>query len=144
MAAEVEFFYDFASPYTYLASTQMKGLAERTGAKIQWRPFVLGGVFQATENRAPFTVKAKALHMSADLERWGRLYGVPISMPTIFPMKTITALRMALAADREGAIVPFSDGKLTPSFDSSHSCLKSSFFVFLQSAMKPVQNFKII
>ncbi len=45
MAKTLEFFYDFGSPATYLAHTQMPGLAERSGADMRYRPMLLGGVF---------------------------------------------------------------------------------------------------
>ena len=109
MSREVEFFFDYVSPYTYLASTQLGGLSERAGVTFRWRPFVLGGVFQATGNSAPMNVKAKGAHLFTDLERWAKCYGVPLNVPTAFPMKTITSMRMALAADEQGAIVPFSE-----------------------------------
>jgi 2-hydroxychromene-2-carboxylate isomerase len=95
---ELEFFYDFTSPYSYLASTQVEALAERTGAALRWRPFLLGGVFKATGNRAPIETVAKGRHMWTDLERWSRRLGVPLRRPQAFPVPSILALRAALAA----------------------------------------------
>jgi 2-hydroxychromene-2-carboxylate isomerase len=48
MATELEFFFDYGSPFSYLADTQLKGLAERTGARVVYRPMLLGGVFKET------------------------------------------------------------------------------------------------
>jgi len=104
----LEFFYDFTSPYTYLASTQVEGLAARAGATVRWRPFLLGGVFKATGNRAPLETPAKARHMLVDLERWSRRLGVPFRFPATFPIPTVLALRAALAAEAAGRLVPFS------------------------------------
>ena len=53
MKKVVELFWDVASPYTYLAHTQMAGLEARTGAEVQYRPFLLGGVFKSTDNLMP-------------------------------------------------------------------------------------------
>lgn len=102
-----EFFYDFTSPYSYLASTRVEALAQRTGATLRWRPFLLGGVLKATGNRAPIEVPAKGKHMLVDLERWARRLGVPFRFPAVFPVPSILALRAALAADKEGLLVPF-------------------------------------
>ncbi len=105
--ATLEFFYDFVSPYSYLASTRVEAVAARTGATLRWRPFLLGGVFKATENRAPLDIPAKGRHMWTDLERWARRLGVPLRRPEPFPFPSILALRTALAAEAAGQLVPF-------------------------------------
>jgi 2-hydroxychromene-2-carboxylate isomerase len=105
--AEIEFFYDFVSPYSYLASTRVEASAARAGASVRFRPFLLGGVFKATGNRAPIDVEAKGRHMWTDLERWARRLGVPLARPGTFPTSTVLALRAALAAGDRGKLVPF-------------------------------------
>jgi 2-hydroxychromene-2-carboxylate isomerase len=99
--AELEFFYDFVSPYSYLASTRVEALCARTGASLRWRPFLLGGVFKATGNRAPIETVAKGRHMWTDLTRWANRYEVPLRRPRTFPVSTVLALRAALAAPPE-------------------------------------------
>ncbi len=106
--ATLEFFYDFTSPYTDLASTQVEAVAARAGAAVRWRPFLLGGVFKATGNRAPLEVPAKGRHMLTDLARWSRRLGVPLRFPGTFPIPSVLALRCALAAEGQGKLVPFS------------------------------------
>jgi 2-hydroxychromene-2-carboxylate isomerase len=103
-----EFFYDFTSPYSYLASTRVEELARRTGSTACWRPFLLGGVLKATGNHAPIEVAAKGRHMRVDLERWARRLGVTLRWPETFPVPSILALRCALAAERQDRLVPFS------------------------------------
>ena len=49
----LEFFFDYGSPYSYLANSRLPGLAERTGAELNYRPMLLGGVFKATGNSSP-------------------------------------------------------------------------------------------
>jgi len=95
----LEFFYDFTSPYSYLASTRVEAVALDGGATLRWRPFLLGGVFKATGNRAPIETVAKGRAMWIDLERWARRLEVPLRRPTTFPIPSILALRAALAAD---------------------------------------------
>jgi 2-hydroxychromene-2-carboxylate isomerase len=99
--AELEFFYDFISPYSYLASTRVEALATETGATVRWRPFLLGGVFKATGNRAPIETVAKGRHMWTDLTRWANRYEVPLRRPRTFPVSSVLALRAALAAPPE-------------------------------------------
>ena len=105
--ATLEFFYDFVSPYSYLASTRVEELSRRTGASLRYRPFLLGGVFKATGNHAPLETAAKLRHMHVDLGRWSRRLGVPLEFPATHPFSTILALRAALAAEKQGKIGPF-------------------------------------
>lgn len=98
----IECLWDPASPYTWLAATQIDALAARCGTTVHWQPIVLGKVFEATGNRAPATVAAKAKHLFKDLQRWATLYRVPLNFPTVFPVNSIAALRMACAADAHG------------------------------------------
>jgi 2-hydroxychromene-2-carboxylate isomerase len=105
--ATLEFFYDFVSPYSYLASTRVEAIAARTGATLRWRPFLLGGVFKATGNHAPIEIPAKGRHMWLDLERWARRLEVGLKRPEPFPFASILALRSAFAAEAAGKLVQF-------------------------------------
>jgi 2-hydroxychromene-2-carboxylate isomerase len=72
------------------------------GAALRWRPFLLGGVFKATGNRAPIETVAKGRHMWVDLDRWARRLEVPLRRPQAFPVPSMLALRAVLAAPPEG------------------------------------------
>lgn len=98
----VEFYFDFSSPYSYLAATQLPELATRAGAKIEYRPFVLAAVFKATSNDMPAKVAAKGAYMLKDLERWAEFYGVRFKFSSHFPANTIKAMRLVLVADEQG------------------------------------------
>jgi 2-hydroxychromene-2-carboxylate isomerase len=98
----VEFFYDYASTYSYLAHREIEQLAAEHDAELVHRPMVLGFVFKATGNSMPAAVPAKASYMVHDVRRWVRRLGLPFKMPTIFPVNTIRALRAAVAALEEG------------------------------------------
>lgn len=102
MPSEIEFFFDIASPYSYLASTQIAGLSERTGVAVRWKPFLLGGVFKASGNAPPAGVAARARYMARDLVRWAERYEVPYRFPDRFPGNSLTAQRMLLAAGAAG------------------------------------------
>jgi 2-hydroxychromene-2-carboxylate isomerase len=102
-----ELWYDFSSPFSYLAATQVEGLAARTGAELVWRPFLLGGLFKMIGGPdVPMMTwpDSKRQHALRDLARHADLYGVPFNWPSRFPMGTVTALRMTLAA--EGKVAP--------------------------------------
>jgi 2-hydroxychromene-2-carboxylate isomerase len=95
----LEFWFDFSCPYAYLASTQVEALADRTGATLDVRPAVLGGIFKARDvpQRLFETLSpAKARHNADDLRRHAARWNVALSFPENHPLKTITALRSLL------------------------------------------------
>ena len=100
--ATLEYYWDVASPFTYLANTQLAALAARTGAKVVAKPFLLGGVFKATGNEAPASVLAKAVYLNADIQRWRDTYSVPMKLPSElpFPINSVLPMRAAIAVPR--------------------------------------------
>lgn len=108
---DIEFFFDIASPYSYLASTQIDALEEDTGLPVQWRPFLLGGVMKATGNAPPAQVPEKAQYMLSDLNRWADRYGIPFEMPSTFPINSLTTQRALVAVDEidAGDVPDFAD-----------------------------------
>jgi 2-hydroxychromene-2-carboxylate isomerase len=97
----VQFWYDVSSPFAYLASVQIEAIAARAGARLQWRPFLLGARFKelGTANVPLFAMSAvKRAGVERDLHRWAAWHGVPYRFPSRFPMRTVTALRLALIA----------------------------------------------
>ncbi|MGP5440142.1 2-hydroxychromene-2-carboxylate isomerase [Psychrobacter faecalis] len=97
MSKKVEFFFDVGSPASYLAWTQLESIAQRTNAKIIWRPMLLGAVFQATGNASPASVPAKGPYMLKDLQRFSNIYGVPFNFNPFFPLNTMHLMRGATA-----------------------------------------------
>lgn len=98
----LEYHYDFSCPYAYLASTQVRALAARTGAELEYRPFLLGGVFKALEYTGmPLEHASPArLHMNhLDMRRWAEHWSVPFVMPPTHPNRTVLALRATLASN---------------------------------------------
>jgi 2-hydroxychromene-2-carboxylate isomerase len=93
--AEVEFFFDVGSPYSYLAYLELPKIAARRAARIIWRPILLGGVFKATGNASPAEVPAKRAYMAADLQRWAQHYQVPFKANPYFPINTLGLMRGA-------------------------------------------------
>jgi 2-hydroxychromene-2-carboxylate isomerase len=106
--AKLEFFFDCSSPWTYLAFDQIEDLATRTGATIEWRPILVGGVFntvnQSVYEQRANPVPAKAKYHAKDLMDWARYYGVTIKWPSVFPVKSVDAMRGAIVADGEGKL----------------------------------------
>lgn len=92
----VEFFFDFGSPASYLAWTQLPAICAAAGATLAYRPMLLGGVFQATGNASPVTVPAKGKYMLTDLARFATRYGVPMRFNPHFPINTLALMRGAV------------------------------------------------
>lgn len=100
----LELWFDFSSPFAYLASVRVRDVARRAGARLVHRPFLLGGLFQAigTPNVPLFEMpEPKKRHAVADMFRWARRFGAPFVFPTRFPVNTVKALRMVLALPEE-------------------------------------------
>jgi 2-hydroxychromene-2-carboxylate isomerase len=105
----LEFWFDYGSPASYLAYTQVPLVAQRTGARLVYRPFLLGGVFKATGNRSPIEIPPKGTWLMADLARYAKRYGVPFGLPPHFPINSLNLMRGAIAAEDMGRLVPYSD-----------------------------------
>ncbi|MEJ8854712.1 2-hydroxychromene-2-carboxylate isomerase [Variovorax robiniae] len=95
MSKTVDFYFDFGSPAAYLAATQLPHIAADTGATINWKPMLLGGVFQATGNHSPVEIKPKGPYMTTDLMRFAKRYGVPYAHNPHFPINTLLLMRAA-------------------------------------------------
>lgn len=102
MNKTVEFLFDVGSPYTYLAYHQLPKIAQAKGAGIIWTPVLLGGIFQATGNKSPIEIPAKGRYSNVDLQRWARVYGVPLQMNPDFPINTLSLMRGAVAMQMRG------------------------------------------
>ncbi len=114
MAAKVEFFYDYSSPWTYLAFTRIDGICQKYGADLEWRPILVGGIFNSV-NPSVYEfrekgVPAKQNYMAKDMQDWVRYYGLTIkNPPTVFPVNSIKALRGAtVALEHPGKFLPYS------------------------------------
>jgi 2-hydroxychromene-2-carboxylate isomerase len=98
---KLEFFYDFSCPYAYLASTQIDRIAQRANVTVEYKPFLLGGVFRALgEGEGPMgrLAPARARMNGLDMQRWAEHWGVPLNMPKTHPNRSVMALRATLAS----------------------------------------------
>jgi 2-hydroxychromene-2-carboxylate isomerase len=95
MTKTVEFLFDFGSPASYLAYKRLPQMAQRVGARVDYVPMLLGGVFKATGNASPATVPAKGRWMNADLARWAKRYATPFNRNPFFPINTLHLMRGA-------------------------------------------------
>ena len=95
--SELEFWFDFASPYAYLAAETIESAAGDAGVAVRWKPFVLGPIFQEQGwTDSPFNlVPAKGRYLWRDLQRETRRLGVPWRRPTRFPFNSALATKTA-------------------------------------------------
>lgn len=95
----VDFWFEFASTYSYLAASRIGGVAEAAGVEVRWQPFLLGPIFAAQGWKdSPFNVyPAKGRYMWRDMERLCEGYGLPFRRPSVFPRNGLLAARVACA-----------------------------------------------
>ena len=103
MTKTVEFYFDFGSPYSYLAYKALPAVAAAQGAQIAWRPMLLGVVFKATGNHSPIEVPAKGKWLHLDLQRWAAHYGAVFKHNPHFPINTLVLMRGATGMLMRGA-----------------------------------------
>lgn len=93
MAQKFEFYFDFSSPYAYLASERVDAIAAKHGMQVIWRPFLLGAVFKLTNTAPLIGQPLKGDYSLHDLKRTARRYGFPFALPDQFPFGSVTASR---------------------------------------------------
>ena len=114
----VEFWFEFASTYSYLTVMRIGEAARQAGVDLEWKPFLLGPVFLALGwNDSPFNIyPPKGRYMWRDLARLAHKYGLPLRLPSRFPRNGLLAARVALVGAREGWVEPFAKAVMTANF----------------------------
>lgn len=114
----VEFWFEFASTYSYLAVMRIEQAAEEAGVDVAWRPFLLGPVFLALGwNDSPFNIyPPKGRYMWRDLARLADKYRLPFRLPSRFPRNGLLAARVALVGVVDGWVAPFARAAMTANF----------------------------
>ncbi|MEO1291963.1 MAG: 2-hydroxychromene-2-carboxylate isomerase [Pseudomonadota bacterium] len=96
----IDFWFDFASTYSYLSIMRIEAVAGAVGVPFRWRPLLLGPIFGAQGmTTSPFNhYPIKGKFMFRDMERRTAAYGLPFARPLEFPVNSVTAARLAVAA----------------------------------------------
>ncbi len=104
-----EFWFDFASTYSYLSVYRIENLAQQSGIDIDWKPFLLGPFFNSQGwDTSPFNIyKAKGDYMWRDIERNCEKFGIPFTKPSEFPRNGLLAARVVIACDSENWVTEF-------------------------------------
>ena len=109
----IEFYFDCSSPWTYLAFTEILSLSQRNDLEIEWKPVLVGGVFNTVNQDVyEFRKKPNPLKLNYsndDLHLWSKVRGISISFPTVFPVNSVKAMRGCLFAKKENQLVEFAN-----------------------------------
>src|ERR1700754_2045884 len=119
MPAPVDFWFEFASTYSYLAASRVERLAHAAGIVVSWRPFLLGPIFGSQGwNDSPFNIyPVKGAYMWRDLQRICTKEGLPLKLPPFrFPQNGLKAARVALSGEKDGWIRKFTRSPYTANF----------------------------
>lgn len=114
----VEFWFEFASTYSYLSVMRIERAAAAAGVDVEWKPFLLGPVFLALGwNDSPFNIyPPKGRYMWRDLERLAEKEDLPFRRPSRFPRNGLLAARVALVGVEEGWVAPFARAVMSANF----------------------------
>jgi 2-hydroxychromene-2-carboxylate isomerase len=107
MGKKVEFYYDFSSPYTYIASTRIEKICEDNGAELEWKPFLLGGLFNDTGVKPAIEIGNKFAYVKRDTQDTARYYGVEFKFPEVFPLNSVKSMRGAFAAAEKDKLIEY-------------------------------------
>lgn len=118
---KLDFWYEFASTYTYLSVMRIEDLARNAGVEVRWRPFLLGPFFKARGRKtSPFVEqKEKGRYMIRDMERMCAARGLDFRMPNPFPQLSLYVARLALLGADEGWAGRFSRLVFTEQFTNN-------------------------
>jgi 2-hydroxychromene-2-carboxylate isomerase len=121
-AGTLAFWFDFASTYSYLASQRIEPVAAARGFAVDWRPFLLGPLFQRQGwNDSPYNLNpARGRYMWRDLERQCARDGVPFRRPTVFPRRSILPARVACLGHGRDWLAPFARAVFRANFAEDH------------------------
>lgn len=101
MQRSIQFWFEFASTYSYLSAMRIEEVAARQGVSVEWQPFLLGPIFAAQGwDNSPFNLyPVKGRYMWRDMERLTAQRGLPFVRPDPFPQNGLKAARLTLAID---------------------------------------------
>ena len=108
----IEFFFDCSSPWTYLAFHNIQPIAAEFGARIHWRPILVGGIFNSVNPSVYFArehpVPEKQAYQLKDLQDWARQSGLDIKFPpAVFPVNSVKAMRGCILLEPQGKLLAF-------------------------------------
>ncbi|MFT5033374.1 MAG: 2-hydroxychromene-2-carboxylate isomerase [Bermanella sp.] len=110
---KLELFFDCSSPWTYLAFVGIQPILERYPVAIEWRPILVGGVFNAVNKgiyearESMFNNERRLKHYRKDLADWANYYDLKIDWPDMHPANAVKVMRGCFVAEEQGLLIPF-------------------------------------
>ena len=137
-----EFWFEFASTYSYLSVMRIERAAQAAGVDVAWKPFLLGPVFLALGwNDSPFNIyPPKGRYMWRDLERLAEKEGLPFRRPSRFPRNGLLAARVALVGVEEGWVAAFARAVMTANFAEDREIGEEAVIVEILATLGPASN----
>jgi len=96
MAAALDFYFDFSSPYGYLASEKIEALAQKHGRTVNWCPILLGAIFKVTGGAPLPNLPLKGDYARRDFLRSAKFHGIPMRYPSTFPISGVAPTRAVI------------------------------------------------
>lgn len=93
MARPIDFYFDFSSPYGYMAAERIEALAAKHGRSVDWKPILLGAIFKVTGGAPMPQIPLKGEYAKRDFVRSAAFHGIPFKAPTTFPISGVTPVR---------------------------------------------------
>ncbi len=133
MSKTIEFYFDFGSPNAYLAHHALKGVLERTGAQVEYKPVLLGGIFKATNNQPPMmafaNVKGKMAYEKLEFDRFLKKYALnKFKFNSRFPVNTLLMMRAAMVAQRDGYLEAYIEAGLKALWEDDQNMADPTVF----------------
>ena len=102
MIKAFEFYFDFASPYTFLAHKGIRKIEKENSIKVKYMPVLLGALLKLTGVKANIDVPIKGKYMIKDCKLWAEKYNIEFKFNNYFPIITLNLMRCALVAENKG------------------------------------------
>jgi len=101
MIRPFEFYFDFASPYSYLAHKEIRKIEKENSVEIVYMPILLGGILKSNESKANIEIPNKGKYMVRDCKLWAEKYKIPFKFNNYFPINTLNLMRCVLVVEKK-------------------------------------------
>lgn len=137
MASPIDFYFDYSSPYGYLAAQRIDDIAAEHGRDVVWRPFMLGVVMKITRAEPLLNVPIKGDYARLDVARSARSLGIPLTLPEPFPFPSVAACRATywLAQSDPKAAVALAKALYARAFGDGKSIREASEVVVVAAGL---------
>lgn len=139
MTKTIDFIFDFASPNAYFAYKALPAIAEKYGAEINYIPCLLGGIFKATNNQAPFIsyghIPQKMAYMQLEIQRFIKKYELTdFTFNSNFPVNSLILMRGAIAAQSDGILPAYIEAGMAAMWEDNENMSEPDTFARVMSA----------